>query len=154
LESLPYVKPGKFAAIGHSLGGHNSIYTAVFDERIKAVVSSCGFDSFLDYMGGNIKGWTSERYMPRLLQYRLEEIPFDFHELLGALAPRGCFVSAPFYDTNFRWRSVYGIEEAAAKVYALFDAADQLRVEHPKCGHEFPIEMREVAYRFIEERMR
>src|SRR5262249_34727302 len=24
LESLPYVKPGKFGAIGHSLGGHNA----------------------------------------------------------------------------------------------------------------------------------
>src|SRR5437870_5614894 len=54
LESLPFVRRGKFGAIGHSLGGHNAIYTAVFDERIKAVVSSCGFDSFLDYMDGNI----------------------------------------------------------------------------------------------------
>src|SRR5436309_5155239 len=49
LESLPFVKKGKFGAIGHSLGGHNSVYTAVFDERIKAVVSSCGLDSYLDY---------------------------------------------------------------------------------------------------------
>src|SRR5262249_3974487 len=42
LESLPFVKHGKFGAIGHSLGGHNSIFTAVFDERIQVVVSSCG----------------------------------------------------------------------------------------------------------------
>src|SRR4029079_9676880 len=49
LASLPYVKPGGFGAIGHSLGGHNSVFTAVFDERIKTIVSSCGLDSFLDY---------------------------------------------------------------------------------------------------------
>src|SRR5207237_7228903 len=40
LESLPYVRRGRFAAIGHSLGGHNSIYTSVFDERLKVIVSS------------------------------------------------------------------------------------------------------------------
>src|SRR5947207_10132685 len=53
LESLPYVRTNGFAAIGHSLGGHNSIYTAVFDDRIKIVVSSCGFDSFRDYKNGD-----------------------------------------------------------------------------------------------------
>jgi len=106
LESLPYVRRGKFGAIGHSLGGHNAIYTAVFDERIKVVVSSCGFDSFVDYMDGNIKGWTSERYMPKLLEYQdsLEKVPFDFHELIGTLAPRPVFINAPLGDTNFKWR--------------------------------------------------
>ncbi|MEK7677998.1 MAG: alpha/beta hydrolase [Verrucomicrobiota bacterium] len=36
LESLPFVnaKAG-FGSIGHSLGGHNSIYTGVFDQRLK-----------------------------------------------------------------------------------------------------------------------
>src|SRR5205807_193368 len=69
LESLPFVNKRKLGAIGHSLGGHNAIYTAVFDQRIRVIVSSCGFDSFLDYKGGDIRGWTSERYMPRLLAY-------------------------------------------------------------------------------------
>src|SRR5438067_4436776 len=97
LESLPFVKQGAFGAIGHSLGGHNSVFTAVFDERIKVVVSSCGLDSFTDYFGGNIKGWTQERYMPRLTEYmsRVADVPFDFQELIGAIAPRHVFISAP-----------------------------------------------------------
>ena len=88
LESLPFVRKGSFGAIGHSLGGHNAIFTAVFDPRIRVVVSSCGFDSFLDYYGGDPanwhpeRGWCQTRYMPRLADYRgrLAEIPFDFHE--------------------------------------------------------------------------
>ena len=52
LETLPFVQPEGFAAIGHSLGGHNAIFTAVWDERIKVVVSSCGFDRFVDYKEG------------------------------------------------------------------------------------------------------
>ncbi len=154
LESLSFVRPAKFGAIGHSLGGHNAIFTAVFDERIKVIVSSCGFDSFKDYMGGDIKGWTSDRYMPKLAKYPLAEIPFDFHELISALAPRVCFASAPFYDTNFSWRSVFQIEEAAAKVYALHGVTDRLRIEHPKVGHEFPKEMRDIAYQLFKEQLR
>ncbi len=154
LESLPYVKRGGVASIGHSLGGHNSIYTAAFDQRIKVIVSSCGFDSYLDYMNGNIKGWTSERYMPRLLNYPLAEIPFDFHEIIAALAPRPLFVNAPLGDSNFKWQSVDQVTAAARTIYKLYGAGDQLRVKHPDCAHDFPDGIREEAYRFIEENLR
>ncbi len=72
LESLPYVNKDAVGAIGHSLGGHNAVYTAVLDPRVKAIVSSCGLDSYQDYYNGDPhvwaegKGWTSERHMPRL----------------------------------------------------------------------------------------
>ena len=97
LASLPYVDHSRgFGIIGHSLGGHNSVFTAVFDDRLKVIVSSCGLDSFLDYYEGAPKnwdpekGWCQTRYMRKLADYkgRLADIPFDFHELIGALAPR------------------------------------------------------------------
>ncbi len=149
LETLPYVEPGNFGAIGHSLGGHNAIYTAVFDERIRVVATSCAFDSYLDYMKGDIRGWTSERYLPRLLEYELAEIPFDFYELVGALAPRGLFVSAPLGDSNFGWESVDRIMKAARPVYQLFEAEGHLECHHPDSGHDFPKAMREAAYAFL-----
>jgi dienelactone hydrolase len=156
LESLPFVQPGGFGAIGHSLGGHNAVFTAVFDERIKVVVSSCGLDSFLDYYGGNIKGWTQPRYMPRLADYleRVADVPFDFQELIGALAPRHVFLSAPLGDTNFNWQSVDRIARAARPIFKLHDAADRLRVVHPDCAHDFPPEIREEAYRWIDTVLR
>jgi hypothetical protein len=158
LDSLPFVQPGRFGAIGHSLGGHNSVYTSVFDERIKAVVSSCGLDSFLDYYDGNEqvwmpgKGWTQERYMPRLAQYRnrLEEIPFDFHEVIGSLAPRHVLISAPLNDGNFRHESVDRVAAAASEIYKLYDVPERLRVEHPDCGHNFPDEVRALAYKLFD----
>lgn len=158
LSTLPYVKAGGFGAIGHSLGGHNAVYTSVFDERIRVVVSSCGLDSFLDYYGGNDnvwlpeKGWCQTRYMPKLAEYRgrLAEIPFDFHELIGALAPRHVLIVAPLRDHNFRADSVDRIAAAARPVFALYGHADRLRVEHPDCAHEFPSEMRETAYQLFD----
>lgn len=162
LETLPFVKRGKFGAIGHSLGGHNSVYTAVFEERIQAVVSSCGLDSYLDYYRGKDsvwepgKGWTQLRYMARLADYRgrLAEIPFDFHELIGALAPRHVLIIAPLKDSNFHWDSVDRIVAAARPVYELYGQPQRLRVEHPDCEHDFPEAMRKLAYQLFDEVLR
>jgi dienelactone hydrolase len=158
LASLPFVDDQKMGAIGHSLGGHNAVFTAVFDERLKVVVSNCGLDSFSDYYGGDErnwqpgKGWCQTRYMPKLAQYRgrLTDIPFDFHEFIGALAPRHVLIIAPKRDSNFRADSVDRIAASAKKVYELFGDADRLRVEHPDCGHDFPPEIRTTAYKFID----
>jgi len=159
LETLDFVDTTRgFGAIGHSLGGHNAIYTAVFDERIKVIASSCGFDSYRDYYDGAErvwffgKGWCQIRYMPRLSNYRgrLEDIPFDFHEMLGALAPRPVFVNAPLHDSNFRWKSVDRCAAAARPVYRLLGNEDGLVIRHPDCDHNFPEEMREEAYQVID----
>ncbi len=155
LETLPYVKRGPVGAIGHSLGGHNAVYTAVFEPRIGVVVSSCGLDSYLDYKDGDLAGWTQDRYMPKLRAYahRLWEIPFDFHDLIAALAPRPCFLAAPLRDSNFKWQSVDAVACAAARVYALYGASENLMVAHPDCEHDFPNAMREQAYCSVEKHL-
>jgi hypothetical protein len=162
LETLPYVKRGGFGTIGHSLGGHNSVFTAVFDDRITAVVTSCGLDSFLDYFDGDPKvwlpekGWAQTRYMPRLAGYggRLAEIPFDFSELIGALAPRDVLIAAPLGDSNFRAASVDWIVAAARPVFALYGHPERLQLEHPIGGHDFPPEVREKAYALFDQVLR
>ncbi|MBT6904009.1 MAG: alpha/beta hydrolase [Gemmatimonadetes bacterium] len=153
LEEMDGVAAGGFGSIGHSLGGHNSIYTAVFDPRIKAVVSCCGFDSYQDYKDGDIDGWASDRYMPKLLHYALADIPFDFHDMVAALAPRPFLAVAPLRDANFKWQSVDRIAAAAARVFALYGAQDALAVEHPDCEHDFPDAMRELSYQLFEQHL-
>ncbi len=155
LDALPFVRHGRYAAIGHSLGGHNAIYTAVMEPRLHVLATSCAFDSFVDYMDGNLVGWTSTRYLPRLKEYlgRPADVPFDFHELVGALAPRGLFVNAPLGDSNFKWRSVDAIAEAAKSVYRLHAAEDRLVIRHPDSQHRFPSELRQEAYAFIEQHL-
>jgi dienelactone hydrolase len=156
LDSLPYAKHESYATIGHSLGGHNSIYTALFDDRLKVIASSCGFDSFLDYYGGNIKGWTQERYMPRLADYlgKPQYIPFDFYELIACLSPRTVFICAPLKDGNFKHDSVARIVEAARPVFQLHGARDNLHLTQPDCEHDFPDEAREAAYLLITDTLR
>src|SRR5262249_23076581 len=155
LASLPFVDASRgFGTIGHSLGGHKSVYTAVFDDRVKVVVSSCGLDSYLDYFEGNPKnwepekGWCQTRYMPKLAAFkgRLADIPFDFHEMIGALAPRHVLIVAPTKDSNFRADSVDRIVAAARPSFKLHGHEGRLRLEHPDCGRDFPPEMREAAH--------
>jgi dienelactone hydrolase len=163
LASLPYVdRTHGFGTIGHSLGGHNSVFTAMFDDRLTAVVSSCGLDSFLDYYEGNPKnwdlekGWCQTRYMSKLASFKghLADIPFDFHELVGALAPRHVLIIAPMKDSNFRADSVDRIAAAARPVFRLHGEENRLRVEHPDCEHDFPVEMRNAAYELFDDVLR
>jgi dienelactone hydrolase len=158
LQSLPYVDGRAFGTIGHSLGGHNSIFTAIWEPRLQVVITSCGFDSFVDYYGGDEKnwqlerGWCQTRYMPKLAQYRgkLADIPFDFYELIAALAPRHVLVVAPLHDGNFRVDSVRRIVAAARPVFALYGQAERLQAEYPDAGHDFPDAMRRKAYQLLE----
>jgi len=158
LETLPFVDSKAFATIGHSLGGHNSVYTAVFDPRLKVIVSSCGLDSYLDYYNGDEKnwlperGWCQTRYMLKLAEYkgRLKDIPFDFHEMIGALAPRHVFIVAPLKDSNFKHDSVDRIAAAAKPIFKLHGHEDRLKVTHPDCPHDFPNESREEAYKLFD----
>lgn len=153
LASLPEVDSTRMGVIGHSLGGHNAIFTALFDERLKAVVSSCGFNAFTHYYGGNIAGWSHKGYMPRLVsEYDLDlkRVPFDFPELIGALAPRAFFTNSPTMDDNFAVDGVRVCIDSARPVYDLFHATENLKAVYPAAAHDFPPEQREDAYRFLE----
>ncbi len=153
LESLPEVDADRIIAIGHSLGGHNALFTAAFEQRIRAVISSCGFTAFHYYYGGNLAGWTSDRYMPRIRtqwENNPDRVPFDFYEVLAAIAPRAVFVNAPVNDSNFAVQGVRHVEQRCGEVYNLWKARPPKFV-YPECGHDFPPEVREAAYQWLEE---
>lgn len=161
LSELPYVRTNGFGSIGHSLGGHDGLFTAAFDERIRVVVSSCGFDAFRDYYDGNPsvwrpeRGWCQTRYMPRLAAYagRLDQVPFDFPDVLTAIAPRAVWVSAPLGDDNFRWRSVDRVVAAVASRFPSTVDGPRLVVVHPEGPHRFPPEARKAAYAFMDRQL-
>jgi hypothetical protein len=153
LCSLDEVDPARIGVIGHSLGGHNAIFTALFDGRIKAVVSSCGFNAFPFYYKGNIRGWSHRGYMPRLSDrygLDLKMVPFDFPELIAALAPRGFFTSSPRGDANFEVEGVRVCIDSARWVYDLERATDRLVAIFPEAEHSFPRAARLEAYRFLD----
>lgn len=153
LQSLKYVDPNNIGVIGHSLGGHNGLFVAAFDKRIKAIVSSCGFTSFRKYKNGNLVGWSGERYMPIIaskFNNNAELLPFDFSDILISLIPRPIFVNAPLHDENF---DVEGVKECIAKAASVYRnsirRSKKISVHYPNAGHVFPMEIRHLSYQFL-----
>jgi len=153
LSALSFVDADRIGVIGHSLGGHNAIFLGAFDPRLKVIVSSCGWCPFHDYYGGDIKGWTSDRYMPRLRDvYELnpDKVPFDFYELIAALAPRTFVSVSPVRDANFDINGVKKAIPVAGSIYSLFKAREELILLTPDCEHDFPTDMRLQSYNVMD----
>ena len=154
LQSLPQVDPERIGVIGHSLGGYNAFFLAAFEQRIKVVVTSCGFNSFQKYKGGDLTGWSHRGYMPRIAEIYskdAKQMPFDFTEVLASLAPHPVFINAPVGDDNFEVSGVKDCVSAAHQVYErIYHSADRLVALYPEVGHEFPPSMRQKAYQFLD----
>ncbi|MEW4488367.1 PVC-type heme-binding CxxCH protein [Thalassoglobus sp. JC818] len=156
VDQVPQVDENRIGVIGHSLGGHNAIFVAAFDERIQAVVTSCGWTPFPYYKGGDLTGWTSDRYMP-LIQTKYHGdsslVPFDLQESIAAIAPRAFFSSSPLADDNFAVEGVKASVPLILGVYSMFDATDQVVIRYPECDHDFPTETRQEAYEFLDREL-
>ncbi len=156
LQSLKKVDGQRIGCIGHSLGGHNTIFSAAFDSRIKAMVSNCGFTRFHKYYGGKLKGWTSPRYMP-LINDKYgndpDRVTFDFPEIIASFAPRPFLASAPVDDSNFDVSGVKDTIKQVAAIYSLYDADENLQANYPAAAHSFPADARNIAYQFLEKHL-
>lgn len=159
LSARPEVDPQRIGAIGHSLGGHNSMFLAAFDERVKATVSSCGWTPFREYYGyygGKLSGWAQDKYMPRIkyvYDSEFDRMPFDFYEVVAAMAPRAFLTVSPINDHNFDIAGVRKTMPQAQKVYNLLGAPANLQGLYPTCRHDFPDAARRAAYEFFDKHL-
>jgi dienelactone hydrolase len=154
LESLPEVDAARLGVIGHSLGGHNAMFTAVFEPRLRAIVSSCGFTTFRK---DDLPSWTGPVYMPRIkteFANDAAKVPFDFTEIVAALAPRAFLACAAENDSDFDVSGVRDVMAAAQSVYELHRAAAKLAAYYPKAPHSFPEDAQKVAYEFFDTHLR
>jgi dienelactone hydrolase len=150
LASLPEVDAERIGCLGHSLGGHSAMFTAAFDQRLKAVVSSCGFTRFHK---DDVPSWTGPRYMPRIASVYLNDpdrLPFDFTEIVASFAPRAFLACAAQRDDDFDVSGVRDAIASAATVYKLHDRPERLRALYPDSGHAFPKDARQAAYEFFD----
>lgn len=163
LQSRKDVDADHIGVMGLSLGGHNSMFVGAFDKRIKVIVSCCGWTPFDYYnageevtkkFGGRLGPWAQKRYMPLFRdKYKLDgtKIPFDFDEVIAAIAPRPFFSCSCLRDANFDVKGVRVGIASAEKVYRFLKAEDNLQVRYPDATHDFPPEVRLEAYRFIDK---
>lgn len=154
LESLAEIDAERIGCIGHSLGGHNAIFTAVFDSRIKAAVSNCGFCTF---QKDDVPSWTGPRYLPRIAAVYGNDagrVPFDFPELIGAIAPRAFLACAAEGDADFAVAGVRQCMAAAQFAYDRYEQPRALSAYYYPGPHAFPEHARKRAYEFLDRHLR
>jgi hypothetical protein len=86
-------------------------------------------------------------------KYHLDpkKVPFDFTDVVISFAPRPFLASSPLHDDNFEVSGVRDVIAAAMPVYARLGARDRLQANYPDCSHDFPPEVRKVAYEFLDK---
>jgi len=154
LQSLPMVASERLGGLGHSLGGHNAIFTAVFESRLKVLVSNCGFCTF---QKDDVPSWNGPRYMPRiqtLFQNDAAQVPFDFPELIASLAPRPFLASAAEDDNDFDIAGVRDCVAAARPIYELLGQKDSLEESYYPGPHAFPEHARARTYEFLDKHLK
>ena len=116
LETLPFVRRGAYGTVGHSLGGHNSVYTAVFESVFELWSRAAGWIrtsitktatfaagpanatcpiTGIPGIGSAISRSTSTKWSPRLRLASADQRTLK--------------------DENFKWQSVDRIVAAAGK---------------------------------------
>jgi hypothetical protein len=172
LQTLDFVDGSRIGSLGHSHGGITTLFATAFDERIRAGVSNCGFDTFR--IDGNVWRWShATALIPRLGFYlgsphinmdfyravpdsEVIRTPFEMHELLALIAPRPLFLSTSdedFVFPNAGWsarRSIARLEP----VYELLKGTGNIEGHFFRGGHSFPEEVSSRAYEWLDRALK
>ena len=125
----PRIDPARVSVAGHSRGGKTALWCAAQDPRVHAVLvnnSGCTGAAVSRGKSGevvaSICAMFPHWFCPNYSRYAWheEEMPFDQHMLLAAVAPRLCYVTSGsedlWSDPDAEWRGT----QAAGAVWELF----------------------------------
>ncbi len=156
LQKDSLVDPQRISLFGYSMGGMVGLYTAALDKRVQGVVSISGFtpmrtDTAARGTGG-VARYSNERgLIPRLGFFVGHEgqIPYDFQDVIGAIAPRPVMVVEPQLDRDGTPGDVHAAIEEARKVYALYGASGKLAIEEPWDYTRLPDKTQDVIVKWM-----
>jgi dienelactone hydrolase len=172
LQTLDFVDPARIGSAGHSHGGYTTFVGMALDDRLRAGVSSCGFDTFR--YDGNVWRWShATALLPRLGFYvssphihmrnyvgmpdsETPQTPFDLHYFLALVAPRPLFLTASDDDNIFP-NAGWSTRQSMAKLEPLYDllgARDRIGSYYFRGGHGFPLEAEERAWKWLDRWLR
>ena len=152
LQLLPTVDPDRIGAIGHSLGGRNTVYLQAFDDRVKVGVSSCGWTTFRSRTILEERLLATEYFMPLLkTKYDLDlaKFPFEYTDAFAAIAPRVFYSYSPAGDGVHPGWGPAAAEPVIQAYYDACGAEDAFLFKQPPGDHHFPWTWRQDSYKVI-----
>ncbi len=156
LQTLSFVDGERIGMVGHSYGGHTTIFASAFEPRIKAVFAS---GPVSDFRGHGMhwavpKGAGNSQSLPNLRPYVLDHtlpIPAEFYEWTALIAPRPLWVNQavgerrPHEEENYAAvRQVYDALGAGGRAHYAWCAGD----------HDFPPATRAAAVEWFKRWLR
>jgi dienelactone hydrolase len=136
----------RIAAIGMSMGGLMSWWTAALDERVKVCIDICGqveAQTLIDVRGLDYHGFYS--YVPGLVKH------FQTAEIQELIAPRPHLGLVGNHDKLTPYAGLDLIHHSLSAVYAEFGHAEKWRMSRYECGHIETAGMRIEACEFLRE---
>lgn len=147
LQTLDFVDGERIGMVGHSYGGHSTIFAAALEPRIKAAVANGPVSAFREHgMHWAVpKGGGNSQSLPAMRDYILHPelpLPATFAEWTALIAPRPLLVGQAVGERR-------PLEEANSgyvkRVYETAGAADHVRYVWYAGDHDFPPEARAAA---------
>jgi pimeloyl-ACP methyl ester carboxylesterase len=123
---------------GYGMGGNVALYTAALEPKVAGVVAVSAFTPMrtdtADKGAGGIARYALGRpLLPRLGFFvgHESQIPYDYDEIVGSIAPRPVYLANPLFDRDANFNDVHATATAAKKVYTLYQADANLRLDEP-----------------------
>lgn len=158
LGKIEFIDPRRIWLLGYATGGMTALHAAALDERVAGVVSVAGFTPMrtdtLDKGTGGIARWSVWMpLLPKLGAFIGNEprLPYDFHEVLGFIAPRPTLVFAPKIDGQATMGDVKRCVEEAGGAYELLAAKGALRFEEVDDYNHFSPETQKIVYERLKQ---
>lgn len=154
LASLPMVDSERIGSIGHSLGGHNSLFLGAFDPRIKAVVANGAYERMAT--DDRRDRWSRVgpgvfTYFPLLREFvkpgSTLELRWDFEDIVTLIGPKPLFQSFALQDAIWTVPDSGGRAEEIANSRTGKDTTTTVFYEG---GHDFPPAVRQRAHSFLD----
>lgn len=156
LSRMGLVDPSRIGTIGHSLGGYNAYFLAGIDKRVKAVVCSCGFATFAN--DPEKERWGRRNWFTHIPKVsdslKNGEVPFEFNEIAALVAPTPIFMWMGQNDKIFpHWGTAATALYDINGLYTFLGAENQFTSYIGNSGHDFPLEIRQLAYSFLDQKL-
>jgi dienelactone hydrolase len=147
LQSLDFVDPDRIGMVGHSYGGHSTLFTTALEPRIKAAVANGPVSDFLHHgMHWAVpKGAGNSQSLPAMRPYVLDPTlppPVTFYKFTALIAPRPLLVGQavgerrPMEEEN---------HAAVRQVYEALGSPGKVKYVWYPGDHDFPPAMRQAA---------
>ena len=159
LEKDSAIDAQRISLFGYTLGGTVALHAAALDSRIRSVVAVSGFtpmrtDTAARPTGGLARFSHERPLVPRLGLFlgREAEVPYDYDDLIAAIAPRPVLVVQPTLDRDATPADVKAAVERARHAYALRGAAGQLALDEPVDYQRLPTTTQNRAIAWLKAR--